>query len=201
MASNMELYKLVILGDGAVGKTALATQTYDPTIEDSYRKQVMVDGHSCILEILDTAGQGTMFLVFIKSHFCIEEYVALRDQWIKNGDGFLLVYSVSSRSTFDRIKRFRDQIVQTKNTQFIPLMLVGNKSDKIYDREVSFQEGQSLAHLYGCQFVETSAKSSVNVEFAFYNLIKAIRNLKMNKDRVVLKKERKNIINYIFCGL
>ncbi|KTW30060.1 uncharacterized protein T551_02004 [Pneumocystis jirovecii RU7] len=187
MASNMELYKLVILGDGAVGKTALATQTYDPTIEDSYRKQVMVDGHSCILEILDTAGQ--------------EEYVALRDQWIKNGDGFLLVYSVSSRSTFDRIKRFRDQIVQTKNTQFIPLMLVGNKSDKIYDREVSFQEGQSLAHLYGCQFVETSAKSSVNVEFAFYNLIKAIRNLKMNKDRVVLKKERKNIINYIFCGL
>ncbi|KAG5518486.1 hypothetical protein PMAC_002882 [Pneumocystis sp. 'macacae'] len=187
MASNIELYKLVILGDGAVGKTALATQIYDPTIEDSYRKQVIVDGRSCILEILDTAGQ--------------EEYIALRDQWIKNGDGFLLVYSVSSRPTFDRVKRFREQIVQTKDTKSVPLILVGNKSDRIYDREISFEEGQSLADFFGCQFAETSAKSSVNVELVFYNLIKAIRNIKTTKNQTVLKRDRKNVMSCILSGL
>ena len=91
MAGKMALYKLVVLGDGGVGKTAFTIQvgygrilgpsacrrghsfvcknhfveTYDPTIEDSYRKQVQIDGQSCMLEVLDTAGQ--------------EEYNALRD--------------------------------------------------------------------------------------------------------------------------
>lgn len=73
----MQLYKLVVLGEPSIGKTALTLQmclnhfveTYDPTIEDSYRKQVLVDEKQCILEILDTAGQ--------------EEYAFIRDQWIR----------------------------------------------------------------------------------------------------------------------
>ena len=66
-------------------------ETYDPTIEDSYRKQVVLDDAPALLEVLDTAGQ--------------EEYTALRDQWIREGEGFLLVYSIASRSTFDRIRQ------------------------------------------------------------------------------------------------
>ncbi|KAG0042701.1 Ras GTPase ras2 [Gryganskiella cystojenkinii] len=151
----MMLYKLVVLGDGGVGKT------YDPTIEDSYRKQVVIDDQACVLEVLDTAGQ--------------EEYTALRDQWIRDGEGFLLVYSIAARSTFERIKRFRDQIIRVKDSEEVPLMLVGNKCDRLTDREVSRDEGAMMAKQLRCEFTETSAKTCVNVERSFYNVVRMIR--------------------------
>ncbi|KAJ1651048.1 RAS2 protein [Dispira simplex] len=165
----MRLYKLVVLGDGGVGKTALTIQlclnhfveTYDPTIEDSYRKQVVIDDQPCVLEVLDTAGQ--------------EEYTALRDQWIRDGEGFLLVYSIAARSTFERVQRFRDQITRVKDTDNVPLMLVGNKCDKVHEREVSREEGLSMAKRLSCEFVESSAKTCVNVERAFYTVVRMIR--------------------------
>lgn len=185
----MTLYKLVVLGDGGVGKTALTIQlclnhfveTYDPTIEDSYRKQVQIDGQSCMLEVLDTAGQ--------------EEYIALRDQWIRDGEGFVLVYSISSRSSFARIQRFHSQIQRVKETAMAgsptypgsplsvaspifgqaPVMLVGNKCDRVTEREVSIQEGQALAKDLGCDFVEASAKNCVNVEKAFFDVVRQLR--------------------------
>ncbi|KAG9284142.1 hypothetical protein G9A89_022916 [Geosiphon pyriformis] len=157
----MMLYKLVVLGDGGVGKTALTIQTYDPTIEDSYRKQVVIDDQPCVLEVLDTAGQ--------------EEYTALRDQWIRDGEGFLLVYSISSRSTFDRVRRYRDQMIRVKDSDMVPLMLVGNKCDKITEREVSREEGINMARSLGCEFIESSAKTCVNVERAFYTVVRMIR--------------------------
>ncbi|KAJ3017329.1 UNVERIFIED_CONTAM: Ras GTPase ras2 [Siphonaria sp. JEL0065] len=151
---------VVIVGN----KTDLAGErkTYDPTIEDSYRKQVVIDDESCNLEILDTAGQ--------------EEYTALRDQWIRDGEAFLLVYSITSRSTFYRIERFREQIMRVKDTDDnIPMMLVGNKCDKQGEREVSREEGQNLANKLRCDFFETSAKTRVNVDKAFYNVVRSLR--------------------------
>eukprot|EP00732_Lithocolla_globosa_P004304 Lithocolla_globosa_v1_NODE_3914_length_1551_cov_49.851604.p1 type:complete len:205 gc:universal NODE_3914_length_1551_cov_49.851604:1345-731(-) len=157
----MTLYRLVVLGDGGVGKTALTIQlclnhfveTYDPTIEDSYRKQVVID-EPCVLEVLDTAGQ--------------EEYTALRDQWIRDGEGFVLVYSIIARSTFDRVQRFRDQISRVKDTDDLALMLVGNKCDQAAEREVPTSEGEALAKTLKCEFTEASAKTCVNVEKAFF---------------------------------
>ncbi|KAH6674387.1 ras family-domain-containing protein [Halenospora varia] len=191
MAGKMVLYKLVVLGDGGVGKTALTIQltlqhfveTYDPTIEDSYRKQVVIDGQSCMLEVLDTAGQ--------------EEYTALRDQWIRDGEGFVLVYSISSRSSFTRITRFHNQIQRVKESSSsspsypgsplsstmpsapVPIMLVGNKSDRVTEREVSTQEGHALARELGCEFVEASAKNYINVEKAFYDVVRQLRRQRM----------------------
>ncbi|CAG8485362.1 24806_t:CDS:2, partial [Racocetra persica] len=106
----MMLYKLVVLGEKDSGKTALTIQTYDPTIAESYQKQVVIDDHPCVLEVLDTFGQ--------------EEYTALTDQWIRDGEGFLLVYSISSRSSFERVERFYDQIIRVKDTELVPMMLV-----------------------------------------------------------------------------
>eukprot|EP00732_Lithocolla_globosa_P004305 Lithocolla_globosa_v1_NODE_3914_length_1551_cov_49.851604.p2 type:complete len:186 gc:universal NODE_3914_length_1551_cov_49.851604:207-764(+) len=164
----MTLYRLVVLGDGGVGKTALTIQlclnhfveTYDPTIEDSYRKQVVID-EPCVLEVLDTAGQ--------------EEYTALRDQWIRDGEGFVLVYSIIARSTFDRVQRFRDQISRVKDTDDLALMLVGNKCDQAAEREVPTSEGEALAKTLKCEFTEASAKTCVNVEKAFYSVVRQIR--------------------------
>ncbi|KAF2857945.1 protein ras-2 [Piedraia hortae CBS 480.64] len=192
MANNgkMTLYKLVVLGDGGVGKTALTIQlclnhfveTYDPTIEDSYRKQVLIDSQSCMLEVLDTAGQ--------------EEYTALRDQWIRDGEGFVLVYSVSSRSSFVRVQRFHHHVQRIKGTSTTalpaypgspaglpsspppgpaPVMLVGNKCDRVTEREVSTQEGSALAKQLNCDFVEASAKTCINVEKAFYDVVRQLR--------------------------
>jgi GTPase KRas protein len=162
-------------------------ETYDPTIEDSYRKQVQIDGQSCMLEVLDTAGQ--------------EEYVSLRDQWIRDGEGFVLVYSISSRASFQRIKKFYSQIQRVKDSAqaasptypgspSIPtpaaapgpasVMLVGNKCDRVTEREVSTQEGAALARELGCEFVEASAKNCVNVEKAFYDVVRQLRRQRHN---------------------
>ncbi|KAB8346170.1 hypothetical protein FH972_023215 [Carpinus fangiana] len=196
MSSKMTLYKLVVLGDGGVGKTALTIQlclnhfveTYDPTIEDSYRKQVVIDKQSCMLEVLDTAGQ--------------EEYTALRDQWIRDGEGFVLVYSITSRASFSRIQRFHSQIQRVKESAAsssptlanaggrgsagdgtTPVMLVGNKCDRVTEREVSYQEGAALAKQLGCDFLEASAKSCVNVERAFYDVVRSLRRHKTSSGR------------------
>ena len=90
---------------------------YDPTIEDSYRKQVTIDDETCLLDILDTAGQ--------------EEYSAMRDQYMRTGQGFILVYAITSRSSFDEIVTFKDQILRVKDKDRVPMVLVGNKCDLV----------------------------------------------------------------------
>jgi GTPase KRas protein len=100
------------------------------------------------------------------------------------------VYSISSRSTFERIERFRDQITRVKDSEEIPLMLVGNKCDKVTEREVSREEGTSLAKKLNCEFIESSAKTCVNVERAFYNVVRMIRNTKDGGKRRRLTKKK-----------
>eukprot|EP01102_Stenamoeba_stenopodia_P003626 TRINITY_DN137_c0_g1_i1.p1 TRINITY_DN137_c0_g1~~TRINITY_DN137_c0_g1_i1.p1 ORF type:complete len:195 (-),score=59.63 TRINITY_DN137_c0_g1_i1:193-777(-) len=162
-------YKLVIVGGGGVGKSALTIQLiqnhfideYDPTIEDSYRKQVTIDDETCLLDILDTAGQ--------------EEYSAMRDQYMRTGQGFLTVYAITSRSSFDEISSFREQILRVKDADKVPMVVVGNKCDLESERQVSKAEGQDLAKSFGCPFLETSAKSRINVEESFFELVREIR--------------------------
>jgi GTPase KRas protein len=165
----MTEYKLVIVGGGGVGKSALTIQLiqnhfideYDPTIEDSYRKQVTIDDETCLLDILDTAGQ--------------EEYSAMRDQYMRTGQGFILVYAITSRSSFDEISSFRDQILRVKDKDKVPMVLVGNKCDLESERQVTSNEGNDLAKSFSCPFLETSAKTRINVEESFFSLVREIR--------------------------
>eukprot|EP01112_Ceratiomyxa_fruticulosa_P020929 TRINITY_DN7260_c1_g1_i2.p1 TRINITY_DN7260_c1_g1~~TRINITY_DN7260_c1_g1_i2.p1 ORF type:complete len:225 (-),score=42.85 TRINITY_DN7260_c1_g1_i2:134-712(-) len=162
-------YKIVMLGDGGVGKSALTIQfisnrfvsEYDPTIENSYRKQVTINGESCMLDILDTAGQ--------------EEYSAMRDQYIRSGKGFLCVYSITSMQSFSEITGFRDHILRVKDESTYPIVLVGNKCDLESKREVSTREGQELAKSFGAPFIEASAMERINVEESFFELVKEIK--------------------------
>lgn len=167
----MDSWRVAVLGDGGVGKTALAVQftlncfveTYDPTIEDAYRKQLVVDDRMCFVEVIDTAGQ--------------EEYATLRDQWVREGQGFILVYSIASRATFDRLDVFRQAMLKVKRQKPV-FMLVGNKCDKQYEREVSREEGAAMARNFGCEFLETSAKTAQNVERLFIYLVRLLRSTK-----------------------
>ncbi|VDN04281.1 unnamed protein product [Thelazia callipaeda] len=114
----MREYKIVVLGSGGVGKSALTVQfvqgifveKYDPTIEDSYRKQVEVDGQQCMLEILDTAGT--------------EQFTAMRDLYMKNGQGFILVYSITAQTTFSDLTDLREQILRVKDTEEVEFAFI-----------------------------------------------------------------------------
>ncbi|KAJ3718647.1 P-loop containing nucleoside triphosphate hydrolase protein [Lentinula guzmanii] len=132
----MDNWKIAILGDGGVGKTALAVQTYDPTIEDAYRKQ--------------------------------------------EGQGFIFVYSITSRSTFERLETFWQSVQRVKRGNPI-FMLVGNKSDMTWEREVSQNEGNNCARQFGCGFIETSAKTAKNVEDVFASVVCALRRSRNGK--------------------
>ncbi|GMI03410.1 hypothetical protein TrVE_jg5901 [Triparma verrucosa] len=171
----MSEYKLVILGGGGVGKSALVIRLvtdnfmdeYDPTIEDSYRKQVTIDDEPAILDILDTAGQ--------------EEYSSMQDQWMREGKGYLLVYSIADRSSFEEITVFKEKILRAKDMDKVPMILVGNKCDlDDADREVQVNEGEELAEQLGCPFMETSAKEKINNEECFNQAVREI--VKMDKE-------------------
>ncbi|KAI8366691.1 ras-like protein 3 [Radiomyces spectabilis] len=174
-ASFLREYKIVIVGGGGVGKSALTIQfiqshfvdEYDPTIEDSYRKQCVIDDETALLDVLDTAGQ--------------EEYSAMREQYMRNGEGFILVYSITSRLSFEEINTFYQQIQRVKDRDFFPMVLVGNKCDLEGDRQVSSQEGRDLAKQFGCPFHETSAKQRIRVDDIFYEVVREIR--RMNKEQ------------------
>jgi Ras-related protein Rap-1A/Ras-related protein Rap-1B len=164
-------YKLVVLGSGGVGKSALTVQfvqgifveKYDPTIEDSYRKQVEIDGTQCMLEILDTAGT--------------EQFTAMRDLYMKNGQGFVLVYSIIAQSTFNDLPDLREQILRVKDKDEVPMVLVGNKCDLQDQRVITTEQGEDLARKFGCAFLEASAKTRVNVDQIFHDLIRQINKL------------------------
>ncbi|KAF9302533.1 Ras- protein Rap-1b [Podila epicladia] len=181
----MREYKLVVLGSGGVGKSALTVQfvqsvfvdRYDPTIEDSYRKQVEVDGHQCMLEILDTAGT--------------EQFTAMRDLYMKNGQGFILVFSIIAQATFDELAELHKQILRVKDTDSVPIVLVGNKCDLEEDRRVPRSEGDRLSVKWGgTPFYETSARDRINVDEVFYDLVRMINRQNPMKHTSGKKKNK-----------
>ena len=119
--------------------------------------------------------------------------------WIYNSEaqGFILVYSVDSRDSFDRIENFRQTVLRVKGDNAI-FMLVGNQCDKTQKREVSRADGAALARSYGCDFIETSAKTSQNVNRLFINIVRSLRQTSSTKSKQVplqsatAKRERKS---------
>jgi len=178
-------YKLVVVGGGGVGKSALTiqfiqshfVQDYDPTIEDSYRKQCVIDDRVAHLDILDTAGQ--------------EEFSAMRDQYMRSGEGFLLVFSVTDRSSFEEISKFYNQILRVKDRNEFPMILVGNKCDLDNERAVSQTEGQEVGKQLRIPYIETSAKNRTNVDQSFHELVRAIRRFYAAQEEAPRRKGKK----------
>jgi len=158
--------RVLVFGSAGVGKSALVIlnvkgvfiDKYDPTIEDSYRKQFEVDNEQYVLEILDTAGTIS----------------SMTQHYIKNTEAFIFVYSVTSRATFKEISSFKNIVTESKGIQ-VPMVLVGNKIDLSNDRVIKTDEGKRLAAEWKCAFVETSAKTGVNASSCITELVREVQ--------------------------
>lgn len=162
---------LYVLGSGGVGKSALTlrlvndhfVEDYDPTIEDSYRKPIVVDDVRVLLTIVDTAGQ--------------EEYATMRDHALRSGDAYLLVYAIDDRNSFDEAKHlYQDLLLARDGTSSTPpVVFAGNKVDLAAGRKVTFVEAREAAkHIFKCPFLETSAKDGTNAHEAFFEVVREV---------------------------
>lgn len=179
-----EKYKIVVVGGGGVGKSAITIQfiqsyfvtDYDPTIEDSYTKQCVIDDNVAKLDILDTAGQ--------------EEFSAMREQYMRSGEGFLLVFSLTERASFEEIYKFHKQVLRVKDRDEFPMLIVGNKADMDRNRQVSVADCEDMAKQLKTPFIETSAKNRMNVDQSFHELVRLIRRFQaLERPVVPIKKE------------
>ncbi|KAI5124965.1 hypothetical protein M0805_007391 [Coniferiporia weirii] len=152
--------KIAVLGSRSVGKSSLVIQfvedhfveSYYPTIESTFSKTVNNNGVEYECDIIDTAGQ--------------DEYSILNQKHAIGIHGFVLVYSVASRNSFDLVQIVHDKIVTFTGNQAIPCVIVGSKSD-LPQRQVSDKEAEEFAKQVGASWVETSAKNNVNVGKVF----------------------------------
>jgi len=174
--TSPSLHKVIMVGSGGVGKSALTLQfmydefveDYEPTKADSYRKKVVLDGEEVQIDILDTAGQ--------------EDYAAIRDNYFRSGEGFLCVFSITEEDSFQATQEFREQILRVKGDSNIPFILVGNKADLSNSRQVQLSTANNKATEWQVPYVETSAKTRENVDKVFYDLMREIRSRKVSDD-------------------
>ncbi len=180
--------KIVILGSGGVGKSCVTlrfisnrfSEDYDATIEDFYRKTIDVDGKTEELEILDTAGQ--------------EEFNSMLDGWIRPSEGIILIYDITSRHTFEELYHFYERILECKDTEKTPIVIVGNKCDMESARKVSTLEGQSLSAKWNCPFLEISAKMKIKETECFREIVREIRRL---NSEIVKNDKKERFCNFL----
>ncbi|KAF8609836.1 hypothetical protein BDV93DRAFT_518597 [Ceratobasidium sp. AG-I] len=153
--------KIAVLGSRSVGKSSLVVQfveghfveAYYPTIENTFTKSIKHKNTEYDCDIIDTAGQ--------------DEYSILNNKHAIGIHGYILVYSVASRVSFDMIQIIHEKILTYSGTQRIPCVVVGQKSDLVNARQVPSTEGQNLAKELGCAFVECSARNNDKVGLVF----------------------------------
>ena len=163
-------FKILIIGDASVGKSAILTRFSEGAFLDNYTstigidfssKMIRVDRAICKLEIWDTAGQ--------------ERFSTITANYYRGAQGALLVYDIGQEESFQHVRKWHERAVQLGG-QDMECLLIGNKSDLTdSQRRVSTQQGSELAEQLGIPFVETSALQGTNVEAAFVQMTGAIK--------------------------
>ncbi|KAG7522202.1 ras-related protein Rab-8B-like [Solea senegalensis] len=158
------LFKLLLIGDSGVGKTCLLFRfsedsfntTFISTIGIDFKiRTIELDGKRVKLQIWDTAGQ--------------ERFRTITTAYYRGAMGIMLVYDICNDKSFENIKNWIRNIEEHASSD-VEKMVLGNKCDMTDRRQVSKDRGEKLAIDYGVKFLETSAKSSINVEEAFYTM-------------------------------
>ena len=155
------LFRYIIVGDMAVGKSCLLLQFTDNKFRHQHEltigvefggKTIEVANKVVKIQIWDTAGQ--------------EAFQAITRTYYKGAIGALLVYDITRRDTFTHITRWLEE-VKTHRSKSVCIILIGNKKDLEDKRQVSYEEGETLAKENDLLFLETSAKTAFNVAEAF----------------------------------
>ena len=163
------LFKLLLIGNSAVGKSSLLLRFSDNIFNESFLPTIGVDfkirtfdlsSKTVKLQIWDTAGQ--------------ERFKTITSSYYKGAHGIILTYDITDKQSFKDIENWLTEVEKFANENVIKL-LVGNKSDLESSRQVKFEEGKEFADSLGIQFIETSAKNSSNVEKAFFTLANEIK--------------------------
>ncbi len=182
--------KIAVIGKSLVGKSAITNvfvsskfpSEYDTTIEDKYTVERFIGNYPCSIDILDTAGQ--------------DDYYTLMDNWINSSDGFILVFSITDKESFEVCKSRYERIKLNKGDNF-RLVLAGNKADCAEKRTVSYDDAKSLATAWGTQYIECSAKNMINIEEAFLKVSEKLLDKIMKKDMASSGEDEKK--NKCFC--
>ncbi|KAB8349449.1 hypothetical protein FH972_023476 [Carpinus fangiana] len=187
MPASQKLRKIAIVGSRSVGMITLAlthycrmhvltlrpqgkssltvqfvdghfVESYYPTIENTFSKTIKYKGQDYATEIIDTAGQ--------------DEYSILNSKHFIGIHGYMLVYSMNSRQSFEMVRVIRDKILNHLGTESVPIVIVGNKSDlRPEQRQVTSDDGRKLGEEFKCAWTEASARYNENVGKAFELMI------------------------------
>jgi GTPase KRas len=163
--THMRTLKVLLIGSGGVGKSSFATrftndyftEETDPTIDEIYTKEFKVDNESYKIDIHDI-GHNNVGIWY--------------QPWATYVDSLLLIYDITSRSSFEEIQFYIQQI--EKEEKETPMVIVANKCDLESARKITTSEGISLAETLKCPLYEASAKLNINVEETFCQLIREI---------------------------
>ncbi|XP_008328026.1 ras-related protein Rab-26-like [Cynoglossus semilaevis] len=175
ISSSNEFYdiafKVMLVGDSGVGKTCLLVRFKDAaflagsfisTVGIDFRNKVLdIDGVKVKLQIWDTAGQ--------------ERFRSVTHAYYRDAHALLLLYDVTNKSSFENIRAWLTEIHEYAQ-QDVVLMLLGNKADATHDRVVKREDGEKLAKEFGVPFMETSARTGLNVELAFTAVAKELKH-------------------------
>lgn len=165
---NERVRRIAVMGFRAVGKSSLTIQfvehhfvdQYRPTIENTFSTKMKAKGLEFSVKIVDTSGQ--------------DEYSIIPNNLGLGMHGYVLVYAVSSRQSFDIVKIIRDKLLNLMGTDTLPMVLVGNKKDLHLERKIAYEEGKKLAEEWCCPFVEASAKQNDEVFSVFSQMLNEI---------------------------
>ncbi|XP_060692148.1 GTP-binding protein REM 1 [Hemiscyllium ocellatum] len=174
--SSYGIFRVLLLGDSGVGKSSLInifagfqdTQG-EHSGEDTYERTLTVDGEDTTLIVMDTWGTE-------------DDKPWVQDYCMQVGNAYIIVYSITDRSSFESASELRIQLRRMRQAENIPIILVGNKSDLVRCREVSVEEGRACAVVFDCKFIETSAALHHNVTELFEGIVRQIRLRKDSKE-------------------
>jgi small GTP-binding protein len=162
VSGNIPVFKVVVGGDGGVGKTSLIRRFCEGKFEESRVMTIGVDFQTKTVNI-----QGTVIKLSIWDIAGQERFGSFRDRFYRGARSVALVYDVTSSPTFENLAKWREEILRI--APGVPMMLVANKMD-LEDHQVSRDTAMAWAKPLGMPYLETSASSGLNVDRFFGGL-------------------------------
>ena len=182
----MNEYKICLLGLAGSGCTSILHkyvynaffEDYMGPIEDTFIKQVRIEGELCNLELIDL--------------FYIRNYTNFNDEIIRTSDSFIIVFSLTNRESFNEIRNYYNLILRIREIEYFPCVIVGNKVDLNQEFVISNEEIQNFINEFNFVYVESSVKTDFNINNIF---IESYRLLIRDRPPPSQISD-----NFIYCG-